>query len=97
MQYRAWNSFIKNKWQDEVNVADFIKFNITRYDGDDKFLVEPSKSTKKLWAKSKELLALELKKGVLDIEIVNVLGVNNFEPGYIFEEEIISRTFHDVV
>ena len=87
MQKNAWNNFKENVWQDEINVSDFIKTNITRYDGDDSFLVGPSKSTKKLWAKSEELLAQELKKGVLDIDTDHISGVNNFKPGYIIKEE----------
>ena len=87
MENKAWKGFTENKWQDEINVSDFIKSNITRYDGDDSFLVGPSDSTKKLWAKSEELLAEELKKGVLDIDTDNISGVNNFKPGYIIREE----------
>ena len=87
MQDKAWKGFIENKWQDEINVSDFIQSNITRYDGDDEFLVGPTESTKKLWAKSEELLAQELEKGVLDIDVENVSGVNNFKPGYIIKEE----------
>ena len=87
MKYKGWNGFTESKWQDEINVADFIKTNITRYDGDDTFLVGPSDSTNKLWAKSQELLAKELELGVLDIDTENVSGINNFKPGYIIEEE----------
>ncbi len=87
MQNKAWIGFVENKWQDEINVSDFIKSNITRYDGDESFLVKPSESTLKLWARSQELLAEELKKGVLDIDTENISGVNNFKPGYIIKEE----------
>ena len=87
MQNIAWKGFVENKWQDEINVSDFIKSNITRYDGDESFLVQPSESTIKLWARSQELLAEELKKGVLDIDTENISGVNNFKPGYIIKEE----------
>ncbi|NLC54553.1 MAG: formate C-acetyltransferase [Erysipelothrix sp.] len=87
MQNIAWKGFVLNKWQDEINVSDFIKANITRYDGDDSFLVGPSKSTEKLWSKSEELLKEELRLGVLDIDTDSVSGVNNFKPGYIIKEE----------
>lgn len=87
MKYKGWEGFAESKWQDEINVSDFIQANITRYDGDDSFLVGPSESTTKLWEKSKELLAKELELGVLDIDTENVSGVNNFKPGYIIKEE----------
>ena len=89
MENKAWMGFIENKWQDEINVSDFIKSNITRYDGDESFLEQPSQSTKKLWAKTQELLAEELDKGVLDIDTENVSGINNFKPGYIIKEEVM--------
>ncbi len=87
MKFKGWEGFTESKWQDEINVSDFIKTNITRYDGDDTFLVGPSESTQKLWDKSTELLAKELELGVLDIDTEHVSGVNNFKPGYIIKEE----------
>lgn len=87
MKFKAWEGFNKSVWQDEINVADFIKANITRYDGDDTFLAPISNSTKKLWNHSLQLLSKELKQGVLDIDTENVSGINNFKPGYIIEAE----------
>ena len=87
MKYKGWEGFIEGNWQNEIDVSNFIKTNITRYDGDDSFLVGPSESTQKLWNKSQELLAKELELGVLDIDTENVSGVNNFKPGYIIKEE----------
>lgn len=87
MKFKGWEGFIESKWQEGIDVSDFIKSNITRYEGDDTFLEGPSESTVKLWDKSKELLEKELELGVLDIDTENVSGINNFKPGYIIEEE----------
>lgn len=87
MKYKGWRDFSGSDWQEEINVASFIKQNITRYDADDSFLAGPTESTKKLWSKSEELLAKELELGVLDIDTKNISGVNNFAPGYIIKEE----------
>ncbi|NLC34745.1 MAG: formate C-acetyltransferase [Erysipelothrix sp.] len=87
MKNNGWNNFTSGDWQTEINVADFIKKNITRYDGDDSFLAGPTDSTKKLWDHSEGLLAKELELGVLDIDTEHISGVNNFKPGYIIKEE----------
>lgn len=81
-----WKGFKSGKWQDEINVRDFIQTNFTPYDGDDSFLEGISENTEILWNRSKELLAEELKVRVLDIEMDAVSGVNNFDPGYIVKE-----------
>ena len=78
-----WRAFQGTEWKDSVNVAKFIEENYTEYTGDDSFLVGPTEKTNAVLAKVDELTALELKKGVLDIEVNRVSGIDNFEPGYI--------------
>ena len=78
-----WRSFQGTEWKDSVDVAKFIEENYTEYTGDDSFLVGSTDKTKAVLAKVEELIALELQKGVLDIEVNKVSGINNFEPGYI--------------
>ena len=45
-----WNEFVGGKWENEINVRDFIQKNYHPYDGDDSFLVGPTQNTKDLWA-----------------------------------------------
>lgn len=78
-----WRSFQGTEWRTSVNVAKFIEENYTEYTGDDSFLVGATERTKTVLTKVEELLAEELKKGVLDIEVKKVSGINNFDPGYI--------------
>ena len=81
-----WKGFNSGKWNEEINVRDFIQTNFTAYEGDDSFLEGISENTEILWNKSLELLKEELKVRVLDIEMNAISGVNNFEPGYIVKE-----------
>ncbi|NMA02216.1 MAG: formate C-acetyltransferase [Clostridia bacterium] len=81
-----WDGFKKGKWDKEINVRDFIQKNYTLYDGNEDFLEDISPKTKKVWEKCQELLLEELEKGVLDIETERVSGIDNFEPGYIDQE-----------
>ena len=46
-------------WCDTINVADFVKTNITPYLGDASFLCGPSERTMKVWNKCLEALEEE--------------------------------------
>ena len=81
-----WKNFKEGKWTKEINVSDFIKKNYKPYDGDESFLVEKTKKTAKVWKKCEKLLKEELKKHVLDIDVNNISGIDNFKPGYIDED-----------
>ncbi|WP_159641552.1 formate C-acetyltransferase [Erysipelothrix anatis] len=84
---KAWNGFKPGSWQEEINVRDFIQQNVTPYEGDDKFLAPISDNTDRLWNKSLELLKEEVKVRVLDIEMNEMSGIDNFGPGYIIKED----------
>lgn len=78
-----WDKFKGSKWKETVDVSDFIINNYTEYKGDESFLVRSTSKTNKVWDKCKELISEELKKGVLDVDTVNMSGIDVFEPGYI--------------
>ncbi len=76
--------FKQNKWQDEINVRDFIIQNMTPHDGDSSFLSGPSEKTQKLWDKCTTLLKKEMENnGVLDIDTKTISTVTSHKPGYI--------------
>ncbi|HPS40550.1 MAG TPA: formate C-acetyltransferase [Candidatus Woesebacteria bacterium] len=78
------NQFKAGVWQKEINTRDFILNNLTPYDGDQSFLVGPTKATKKLWEKSSELLKQEIKNGgVLDIDTKTISSIVSHKPGYL--------------
>ena len=80
----AWKGFAAGRWQDEIDVRNFIQKNYTPYDGDASFLAGPTDRTKAVWDKCTDLLTQELKKGgVLDVETDIISGIDNFAPGYI--------------
>ncbi len=81
-----WKNFKEGIWTTSINVDDFIKNNYKEYTGDEKFLVPPTDKTNAVWSKCLNLLKEELKKGVLDIDVDNMSGVNSFKPGYIDKE-----------
>ena len=79
----AWKGFKDGVWQENIDVADFIKENYKEYKGDDSFLAPISSKTKKVWAKCEKLLHKEAKEGLLDVELDAVSGITSFKPGYI--------------
>ena len=78
-----WKNFKGETWKNEINVSAFIDDNYTEYTGDDKFLVGTTAKTKKVWNKCEKLLRQEMKKGLLDVELNALSGINSFKPGYI--------------
>ncbi len=80
----AWRGFTGTKWLDEVNVRDFIQNNYTAYDGDESFLLGPTKATSQLWDKLQELQKAERAKGgVLDMETEIVSDMTAYPAAYI--------------
>ena len=66
---KEWQGFKGTKWQDEVDVREFIQNNYTPYDGDESFMAEPTQATEKLWGALQKLQKEERAKGgVLDME-----------------------------
>jgi formate C-acetyltransferase len=83
----TWQKLHDGIWKDLIDVENFIESNVTSYDGDESFLAPISEKTQRLWNKSVELLSQEIKLGVLDIDMENISGVNNFKPGYIIQQD----------
>ena len=82
-----WKEFKGTKWQEEINVKQFILDNYTEYKEDESFLVGPTEKTKRLNNKYAEMSKIEIEKGVYDVDTKTVSGINNFKPGYLIKED----------
>ena len=81
---KAWQDFKGLKWQDEINVRDFINENYTEYKGDDEFLAGPTQDTLDLWDQVMDLSQKELEAGgVLDMDTSIVSTITSHGPGYL--------------
>lgn len=90
VQSKAWEGFKTNKWQDEINVRDFIQHNYTPYEGDDSFLADATPRTKKLWDEVAALMKKERdNNGLLDADSSIVSSITSHGPGYINKDEEI--------
>lgn len=73
----------------KLDVAEFIKQNVTPYYGDDSFLSGPTQRTLYMWSKVSELMKEERKKGVLDADTSTPSSITAFAPGYIDKDNEI--------
>lgn len=79
-------NFKGEKWKNTIDVESFILDNYTEYLGDESFLKDVTSKTKKVWSRCEELIKEELERGVLDIEVNTLSGIDNFDVGYIDEQ-----------
>lgn len=90
MNYDEWKGFKPGAYQNEINVADFIKANYTPYEGEADFLSGATARTKGIMDKVNALLKAEREKGgVLDVDVENVSSLLGFNPGYIDKDNEI--------
>ncbi len=90
MKHNNWNGFKSGKWQEEINVRDFIQTNYKEYSGNADFLASATDRTKALMEKLQSLFAEERRRGgVLDIDTDTVTSLKSYAPGYIDKENEI--------
>lgn len=83
----AWKDFQSGKWQNTIDVRDFIQKNYSPYLGNSDFLSGPTERTEKLNKKLNGLLAKEREKGgVSDIDTETVSSLDTFPAGYLDRE-----------
>lgn len=81
--FEEWQGFNGGKWQEEIDVRNFIQKNYKLYEGDSSFLEGTTERTDKVWRKCNKLIIEEIKKGIIDVDTERVSGIDNYEPGYI--------------
>ncbi|WP_390404364.1 formate C-acetyltransferase [Lacticaseibacillus jixiensis] len=79
-----WEGFNGGRWQDEIDVRDFIQQNLTQYNGDESFLAGPTEATTIL---NNQVLNLKKQErangGVLDADTNVVATITSHGPGYL--------------
>ena len=78
------SEFVSGKWNNEINVRDFIQNNYTLYEGDSSFLAGPTEATTKLWQECCDLFKKERENGgVVDMDTSVVSSITSHGAGYI--------------
>jgi len=79
--------FKNGRWNDIIDVRDFVLNNITPYTGNHHFLEGPSIRTLRLWEICKKALNAERNNhGVLSIDSQKISSITSHGPGYINKE-----------
>jgi formate C-acetyltransferase len=82
-----WDGFVPGRWQDDVDVRDFIQRNYTPYAGDGAFLAGPTDRTRAVWRRLADLMAQERARGgLLDVDASTPASITAHGPGYIDRE-----------
>ena len=90
MKFDAWKGFKCGKWQDSIDVRDFIQNNYHPYEGDGSFLCAATERTSALLEKFRILQKKEQENGgVLDIDVNTVSSLCAYAPGYLDKENEI--------
>lgn len=81
-------SFKKGKWNDAINVRDFVTLNIRPYDGNEDFLCAPTERTNRLWQICKDAIKEERdRNGVRSIDNTVVSTITSHGAGFINKED----------
>jgi len=85
--YAEWKGFLPGRWNESVNVRDFIQNNYAPYEGDDSFLVPATKATKTLWEQVMDLSKKEREAGgVLDMDTKVISTLTSHGAGYLTKD-----------
>ena len=78
------------RWEEEIEVRDFVQQNYTPYTGGADFLAAATERTKEIWKQSSKLLKQERENdGVLAIDTETAADINAYDAGYIDQEQEI--------
>jgi formate C-acetyltransferase len=84
MTATATQPFTPGRWQDAIDVRDFVQRNYTPYTGDSAFLAGPTDRTLAVWDRLASLMDEERQRGgVLDVDVSTPAGITAHDPGYI--------------
>jgi len=75
--------FATGRWEQVVDLRDFIQRNYVPYDGGESFLTPATRRTEKMWQQVSRLMQEERKKGILDLDVATPSTITSHEPGFI--------------
>ncbi|MGL5043036.1 MAG: formate C-acetyltransferase [Culicoidibacterales bacterium] len=82
-----WTGFVGGRWQQEVDVRQFIQLNYTPYEGDDSFLAEATADTTTLWDQVMQLTKEEKQRGGMhDLDTRIISSIVSHKAGYLNEK-----------
>ena len=81
-----WQGFAGGRWQQPIDVRNFVQANVTPYTGDAAFLAGPTGRTTALWSRLTAMFGQERARGVYDVDARTPASITSHAPGYIDRE-----------
>ena len=63
-----WQGLAGGRWQQRIDVRNFVQANVTPYTGDAAFLAGPTGRTTALWSRLTAMFGQERARGVYDVD-----------------------------
>ncbi|HET9516375.1 MAG TPA: pyruvate formate lyase family protein, partial [Actinoplanes sp.] len=79
----AWQGFTGQAWQSTIDVAGFIRDNVTPYEGGAEFLAGPTDRTRAVWETLSAMFVDERARGIHDVDTHTPSTITSHEPGWI--------------
>ncbi|MDY7087886.1 MAG: formate C-acetyltransferase [Actinomycetota bacterium] len=79
----GWRGFRGSIWRDTVDVAAFVRDNVTPYEGSSEFLSGPTPRTERIWEQLKRMFPEERRRGVYDVDAHTPSSITSHAPGWI--------------
>jgi len=90
MTENAWQNFKGTRWQETIDVRDFIQTNYQPYTDGGDFLASPTDRTRRVLAKYEHFLKAEqIKGGVLNIDTSTISSLLTYPAGYLDKDDEI--------
>jgi formate C-acetyltransferase len=84
MTATATQPFVPGRWQQQIDVRDFVQRNYRPYAGDASFLAGPTERTRAVWDRLAGLMEEERDRGgLLDVDATTPASITAHAPGYI--------------
>ena len=81
-----WQDLAGGRWQQRIDVRNFVQANVTPYTGDAAFLAGPTGRTTALWSRLTAMFGQERARGVYDVDARTPASITSHAPGYIDRE-----------
>jgi len=79
----GWRGFRGTTWRNTIDVADFVRDNITPYTGGPEFLSGPTHRTKLIWEQLERMFPEERRRGIYDVDTHTPSTITSHAPGWI--------------
>jgi formate C-acetyltransferase len=77
----AWRGFTGQRWRDAVDVAAFVRDNVTPYTGGPEFLAGPTDRTERIWGALTRMFVEERRRGIYDVDTHTPSTITSHAPG----------------